>query len=243
MSTQEYQVEVEGTIICVSEYEITRVFGEMVRAESVNIQRARMIAERKVISRKCNVVADTGFYVGLLMAGEHKTGESIYFRVSLSEEWNVVLTREEDGRYGLFAFCLSGKYEDYNRCFANKEAAILFCANRFNRNVTVSNLYMNGNALYQDYTKKFDYSTREEAMAKYIERGVNDYNFSGKKFSECIPTMHPTLQQNFFRYIIKESILFMADSTNHHIDGRNQASHDISVKLAEVLKHESIPFI
>lgn len=64
--------------------------------------------------------------------------------------------------------------------------------------------------------------SREFRAAKQLEEALNDYGFDYKKFTEAIPHMHPTLQQNLYR-LIRECILFMADKNNRYIDLRNRA--------------------
>lgn len=83
--------------------------------------------------------------------------------------------------------------------------------------------------------------TREFEAAKMLSSAVNDYSFNPKRFAETLPYMHRTLQQNIFR-LIATIINFMADD-NYRTDERNQASHDISKKLAQILKDEYIPFV
>lgn len=83
--------------------------------------------------------------------------------------------------------------------------------------------------------------TKEYKAAKMFENAVNDYSFDPKKFAETLPYMHRTLQQSIFR-LVAAIITFMADD-GYRTDERNQASHDISKKLVEILKEEYIPFI
>lgn len=42
--------------------------------------------------------------------------------------------------------------------------------------------------------------SREFRAAKQLEEALNDYGFDYKKFTEAIPHMHPTLQQNSQNY-------------------------------------------
>lgn len=83
--------------------------------------------------------------------------------------------------------------------------------------------------------------TREYQAAKMLANAVNDYSFNPKRFAETLPYIHRTLQQSIFRLVVA-LINFMADD-GYRTDERNQASHDISKKLAEILKEEHIPFI
>lgn len=83
--------------------------------------------------------------------------------------------------------------------------------------------------------------SREYKAAKMLENAVNDYSFNPKRFAETLPYMHRTLQQSIFR-LVAAIITFMADD-GYRTDDRNQASHDISKKLVEILKEEYIPFI
>lgn len=237
----DYTINVDGELIKVSEYEVKRFYGELVSSESTNEQRAILIAERKALAKKCRINADIPFYAGLLLGGNLQPGECLYFKFGYSLTWNVSIKRLEDGKYSLYASNL----EDLSvrdKTFATKEQAILFCANRFNEDVTIPDSYPDAQALCKEYAKKFEYEAREETLAKQIEHGVNDYNFSYKEFAQQIRTMHPTLQQNFFR-LIKESILFMADEKSHFIDPRNQASHDICKQLVPLLQDNYIPHI
>lgn len=83
--------------------------------------------------------------------------------------------------------------------------------------------------------------SREYKAAKMLEDAVNSYSFNPKRFAETLPYIHRTLQQSIFRLVVA-IINFMADD-NYRTDDRNQAAHDISKKLVEILKDESIPFI
>lgn len=83
--------------------------------------------------------------------------------------------------------------------------------------------------------------TKEYEAAEMLASAVNDCSFNPKRFAETLPYIHRTLQQSIFRLIVT-IINFMADD-NYRTDDRNQASHDISKKLAEILKDEHTPFI
>lgn len=84
--------------------------------------------------------------------------------------------------------------------------------------------------------------SREFKAAKQLEEALNDYGFDYKKFTEAIPHMHPTLQQNLYR-LIRECILFMADKNNRYIDLRNRASLEGAQAVAEIMRQQSIPFV
>lgn len=237
----DYAINVNGELIKVSEYEVKRFFGELVSSESTNEQRATRIAERKALASKCRINADVPFYAGLLFGGDLQFGEYLFFKFGYDIIWNVSIKRLEDGQYALHASNLKN-LSVYDRTFPTKQQAILFCANRFNENANIHDLYPDAQTLCEGYAKKFEYEAREETLAKQIEHGVNDFNFNYKKFAHHIRTIHPTLQQNFFR-LIKESILFMADDKSHFIDARNQASHDICKQLATLLQDNYVPHI
>lgn len=237
----DYKINVDGELIEVSEYSVKSFFGELVSSESTNEQRAMLIAERRALAKKCRVNAELPFYVGLLLGGELQPNECLYFKFGYDLVWNASIKRLENGEYALYASNLKN-LSVHEKTFATKQQAILFCANRFNEDAIVHDLYPDAQALCEQYAKKFEHEAREEKLAKQIEHGVNDYNFSYKEFAQKIRTMHPTLQQNFFR-LIKESILFMADEKSHFIDPRNQASHDICKQLVELLQDNYIPHI
>lgn len=237
----DYTVNVNGELIKVSEYEVKRFYGELVSSKSTNEQRAILIAERKELAKKCRINADIPFYAGLLFGGNLQPGECLYFKFGYDLTWNVSIRRLEDGKYSLYASNLRDP-SVRDKTFTTKEQAILFCANRFNEDSTVRDSYPDAQALCEQHAKKFEYKAREETLAKQIEHAVNDFNFNYKEFAQHIRTMHPTLQQNFFR-LIKESILFMADEKSHFIDPRNQASHDICKELSALLQDNYIPHI
>lgn len=237
----DYTINVNGELIKVSEYEVKRFFGELVSSESTNEQRAARIAERKALANKCRINADISFYAGLLLGGNLQLGECLYFKFGYDIIWHVSIKYLEDGQYALYASNLKN-LSVHDRTFTTKQQAILFCANRFNENNIVYDLYPDAQALCEEYAKKFEYNAREETLAKQIEHAVNNLNFSYKGFAQHIRTIHPTLQQNFFR-LIKESIIFMADDKSHFIDARNQASHDICKQLATLLQDNYIPHI
>lgn len=237
----DYTINVNGELIKVSEYEVKRFFGELVSSESTNEQRATIIAERKALANKCRINADVPFYTGLLFGGNLESGECLYFKFGYDITWNVSIKRLDDGQYSLHASNLKN-LSVYDRTFPTKQQAILFCANRFNENANIHDLYPDAQTLCEGYARKFEYEAREETLAKQIEHAVNNLNFSYKEFAQHIRTIHPTLQQNFFR-LIKESIIFMADDKSHFIDARNQASHDICKQLATLLQDNYIPHI
>lgn len=237
----DYKINVDGELIEVSEYSVKSFFGELVSSESTNEQRATLIAERRALAKKCCVNAELPFYAGLLFGGELQPNECLYFKFGYDLVWNVSIKRLENGQYALYASNLKN-LSVHEKTFATKQQAILFCANRFNEDAIIHDLYPDAQALCEQYAKKFEHEAREERLAKQIEHGVNDYNFSYKKFAQQIRAMHPTLQQNFFR-LIKESILFMADEKSHFIDPRNQASHDICKELSAFLQDNHIPHI
>lgn len=237
----DYTINVNGELIKVSEYDVKRFFGELASSELTNEQRAACIAERKALANKCRINADISFYAGLLLGGNLQLGECLYFKFGYDIIWHVSIKHLEDGQYALHASNLKS-LSVYDRTFTTKQQAILFCANRFNENANIHDLYPDAQALCEEYVKRFEYNAREETLAKQIAHAVNDLNFSYKEFAQHIRTIHPTLQQNFFR-LIKESIIFMADDKSHFIDARNQASHDICKQLATLLQDNYIPHI
>lgn len=237
----DYKINVDGKLIEVSEFAVKSFFGELVSSESTNEQRATLIAERRAFAKKCRVSADLPFYAGLLFGGDLQPGECLYFKFGYDPIWNVSIKRLEGGQYALYASNLEN-LSVREKTFATKQQAILFCANKFNEDATIRDLYPDAQTLCEVYAKKFKHEAREEALAKQIEHSVNDLNFDYKEFAQHIRSMHPTLQQNFFR-LIKESILFMADEKSHFIDLRNQASHDICKELSALLQNNYIPHI
>lgn len=237
----DYKINVDGELIEVSEFAVKSFFGELVSSESTNEQRATLIAERRAFAKKCRVNADLPFYAGLLFGGDLQPGECLYFKFGYDPIWNVSIKCLEGGQYALYASNLEN-LSVREKTFATKQQATLFCANKFNEDATVRDLYPDAQTLCEVYAKKFKIEAREEALAKQIEHSVNDLNFDYKEFAQHIRSMHPTLQQNFFR-LIKASILFMADEKSHFIDPRNQASHDICKQLIPLLQDNYIPHI
>lgn len=84
--------------------------------------------------------------------------------------------------------------------------------------------------------------SEEYKTAMLLSKALNNMSFNPENFVRTIPYMHRTLQQSLFRLLAK-IICFMGDETKYHTDPRNQASHDISKKLVEILKDGHIPFI
>ncbi len=94
----------------------------------------------------------------------------------------------------------------------------------------------------------YDYSqqkkliqTSEYSCLKEIENMLNG-SFNFKNFAACLPEMHHTLQQRFFR-LVKECILFMAGPGNVAVDDRNRASYEMCRDLAEIVRNRPLPFI
>ena len=74
-----------------------------------------------------------------------------------------------------------------------------------------------------------------------VEDFLNDMSFDPKKFAKCIRFMHPTIQQNLFR-LIREIVIEQA-SNNRYFDDRNIASHNMAVKMKQVLEDFPLPLI
>lgn len=236
-----YKIDVNGEMFEVSEFAVKCFFGELDNSESTNEQHALLIAERKALAKKCRINADLAFYAGLLFGGDMQLGECLYFKFGYDRVWNVSIKRLEDGQYLLFASNLKD-LDVHDHVFSTKQQAILFCANRFNESTIVQNFYPDAETLCEDHARKFEHESREQTLSKTIEDGINNFNFDYKEFAQCIRTMHPTIQQNFFR-LIRESIIFMADEKSHFIDLRNQASHDICKQLVALLQNNYIPYV
>jgi hypothetical protein len=85
--------------------------------------------------------------------------------------------------------------------------------------------------------------TEESSLAKEMENALNNYNFDICAFAASIPTMHPTIQQNFYRLLI-ECLKVMADNTRHY-DDRNIASHEAAAGIISYLEENGqyIPHI
>ena len=85
--------------------------------------------------------------------------------------------------------------------------------------------------------------TREFDAARNLENALNSYSWNPKRFAACVPTMHRTLQQTFFRTIV-EVIRKMA-SDDFSTDARNRESHEIAKKIIEsgALDDCYLPFI
>ena len=93
-----------------------------------------------------------------------------------------------------------------------------------------------------DYSQpKESMQTREYAYVKEVENMLNG-SFSFQNFAACLPEMHHTLQQRFFR-LVKECILFMAEPGNVPVDDRNRASYEMCRDLAETVRNRHLPLI
>lgn len=94
---------------------------------------------------------------------------------------------------------------------------------------------------FGDYPEELQ-NTEEYGAVMTLQKILNSCSFNPQRVAEAIPYMHRTLQQSLFR-MIEAIIMFMADGTRYRTDARNQASHEISMKLAEIFKSEPILFI
>lgn len=85
--------------------------------------------------------------------------------------------------------------------------------------------------------------SKEFRQAKDLEKALNSFSFNPARFAAAIPSMHPTLQQSFYR-LIRECLKLMADDTRRY-DERNQASHEEAKSIMEFLTSNgrNIPFI
>ena len=62
-----------------------------------------------------------------------------------------------------------------------------------------------------------------------------------KEYKACIRFMHPTIQQNLFR-LIREIVIEQA-SNDRYFDDRNIASHNMAVKMKQVIEDSPLPLI
>ena len=83
--------------------------------------------------------------------------------------------------------------------------------------------------------------TKEYKNVLEVEDFLNDMSFNPKNFAACIRFMHPTIQQNLFR-LIREIIIEQA-SNNRYFDDRNIASHNMAVKMKQVIDDFPLPLI
>ncbi len=61
---------------------------------------------------------------------------------------------------------------------------------------------------------------------------------------EVLNTSHRTLQQNFFRWVIVESIKYFNEEYNEKsYDLRNEASCELAHKLESITKDSPLPFV
>lgn len=96
-------------------------------------------------------------------------------------------------------------------------------------------------ALFGDIPERLEQS-REYKAAKQLEYAMNDFGFKPERFAEALPFFHRTLEQTFFR-TVKASILAMAERDPRRIDRRNEASHEMCLRLAPMLEDTRLPFI
>lgn len=84
---------------------------------------------------------------------------------------------------------------------------------------------------------------KEELIASTITDAVNG-SFDPEVFCKAMGCEHRTLQQNFMRYIVVPFIQYAAQDT-YRTDDRNQATHDLSVKLAKTIEEAGmgLPYI
>ena len=83
--------------------------------------------------------------------------------------------------------------------------------------------------------------TKEYKNVLEVEDFLNDMSFDPKKFAECIRFMHPTIQQSLFR-LIREIVIEQA-SNDRYFDDRNIASHNMAVKMKQVIEDFPLPLI
>lgn len=240
MNDKIYKIVVDGTEMEVRGYSMELLYGEPSEIEEVNISRATVIAKRRAIMNKCLITATPAFYVGL-MYGELAMDKPVCFRLyDYTKMWYVTFMLRTDGYFSVYAFNMSDLSE-YTRAFTGKEDAILFCANIFNENVAVENLYGNIESLLKACQTRNDYDSREEVAAKMLESYINNMSFNYEKFATAMCNIHPTLQQNYFR-AVKGCILYMA-SRERGIDDRNKAAYEMCRKLVQTLNEAGLPFI
>lgn len=240
MNDKIYKIEVDGTEIEVRGYSIEHLYGQPSETEDINLSRATAIAKRRVIMDKCQITATPAFYIGL-MSGKLATDKPVYFKVyDYKKMWYITIMLRADGYFSLYAFNMDNLSE-YTRAFTEQKDAMLFCANIFNENVAIKNLYGDIESLLNGCKTRNDYENREEVAAKMLESYLNNSCFEYDKFAAAICCVHPTLQQNYFR-AVKASVLYMA-SRDRGVDDRNKASYEMCRKLVKTLNETGLPSI
>ena len=93
---------------------------------------------------------------------------------------------------------------------------------------------------YESTTYK-EWNDRHEFHCSMVSDMTNDCGFADDKIAEHMASDHPTIQQSFFRFVVK-FIKKMADKT--YWDGRNEASVSTCKKIAELLGDNTyLPFV
>lgn len=84
-------------------------------------------------------------------------------------------------------------------------------------------------------------NSKELELIRIVGEELNNYSFNANAFAAGIPTLHPTVQQLFFK-LVKSCLLFMADG-NVRIDERNRASYELCCQVADIVRYMPLPMV
>lgn len=129
----------------------------------------------------------------------------------------------------------------------------MYCKRNEELITKVNNIIENGNlseeekGTLQDVLKAYKSSTfdtwgdRHEFYGNIVVDMVNDMNFRDEELAEKMANTHPTLQQNFMRFVLK---FISKMSKKMFVDDRNRASVEKAKQIMSAMEEPSyVPHI
>lgn len=89
-------------------------------------------------------------------------------------------------------------------------------------------------------TTYVEWEERHEFSRQFVSDMINDFGFQDDKLATKMANQHPTLQQNFMRFVVK-FLRLMADKPIY--DLRNRNSVLAARKLTNVIVDDTFPYV
>ena len=89
-------------------------------------------------------------------------------------------------------------------------------------------------------TTYVEHEERHEFARQFVSDMVNDCGFEDDELAKAMANQHPTLQQNFMRFVVK-FLRLMADKPIY--DLRNRNSVLAATKLTNVIVDDTFPYV
>lgn len=90
-------------------------------------------------------------------------------------------------------------------------------------------------------TSYAEWEERHEFSRQFVSDMVNDFGFQDDELADMMAKQHPTLQQNFMRFVVK-FLRLMADKGTHDLRNKNSV---VAAKMMvnAIADNDTFPFI